>query len=243
MAADGEHAANLGNQPRAVSLHPFAAGADKQGLRCAPMRSRRVPASRALSGMAGLTTLLTGIVSTLAGCATTTSHGPTKRDPVPEGVYVIAQVCFPAGIDRTSIGVDTVTPDSTGGGVEALTGRTRTGQPVFEFYTDHPTRLRAVLVRELKHDGTLIANFVFQPPTRIEYDSWSAWQQASNVSDRRDFGIAMVNGAVQPLGAVPATASMARYRLMPFKQHLSDRARRRQNGLDADLPRCDAARS
>ncbi|MDR7267833.1 hypothetical protein J2X20_000462 [Pelomonas saccharophila] len=186
---------------------------------------------------------MTCIVSTLAGCATTTSHGPITRGPVPQGVYVIAQVCFPAGLDRTSIGVETVTPDSTGGGVEALTGRTSTGQPVFEFHTAHPTQLRAVLVRELKQDGTLIANFVYQPPSRIEYDSWSVWQQASNVSDRRDFGIAMVNGAVQSLKAVPATAPMARYRLMPFQQYLSEEARRRKDGLDAALPRCDAGGS
>jgi hypothetical protein len=221
----------------------LAAEADKQGLRWTLVRSRRVPTSRALSGAAGLITLLTGIVSTLAGCATTTPHRPITRAPVPEGVFVIAQACFPAGLDRTSIGVETVTPDSTGGGGEALTGRTSTGQPVFEFHTAHPTQLRAVLVRELKPDGTLIANFVFQPPTRVEYDSWSAWQQASNVSDREDVSIAMVNGAVQSLKAVPATAPMARYRLMPFQQHLADRARRRQNGLDVALPRCDAAGS
>jgi len=204
----------------------------------------RPPTAFTACGVAALAVLLTGsLAASLAGCAAPATRGPMTGGPVPASVYVIAQVCFPAGLDRQSIGVETVRLDSVGGGAEGLTGRTSAAQPVFEFFTAHPSELRAVLVRYVKSDGALTDHFVFEPPSRVEYDRWTAWQPTSAVAVNGNWGVStgMVNGVKPALKPVPPAAPLVRYRLMPFEQYLADVRRRRDNGLDADLPRCEPA--
>lgn len=203
----------------------------------------RSPTAFTACGVAALAVLLTGsLAASLAGCAAPATRGPMTSGPVPASVLVIAQVCFPAGLDRQLISVETVQVASTGGGGEPLTGRTSAAQPVFQFFTAHPSELRAVLVRYMKPDGALTDHFVFEPPSRVEYDGWTAWQPASAVAVNGNWsvGTGMVNGVKPALKPVPPAAPLVRYRLMPFEQYLADVRRRRDSGLDVDLPRCEA---
>lgn len=193
-----------------------------------------------------LATLAICTVVALTGCARPSMRTPLEGVAAPESVKVIAQVCFPEGIGREFrefIGVTTVTPRSAASGTRNLTGRTSAAQPVFEFYTAHPKDLGAVLVGLIKTDRTHSDELLFYPPKHIDYDSWSVWHQASAVAMENGWSVAsgMVNGVKPKLMAVPPGSPVVRYRLMTFDRYLADAARRRESGLDANLPRCDAS--
>ena len=199
-----------------------------------PVKSFRSPATFKVRVVAALALSLTG-------CAAPPTHGPVKGGPVPALTEVVAQVCFPAGLHRNSIGVEVVTAISVTGGAEGITGRTSAAQPVFEFVTMHPSELRAILVRYVKLDGSFTDHFVFEPPRYIEYDSWTAWQPPSAVAVNGNWGVAtgMVNGVKPATKPVPPAAPVVRYRLMMYQQRRAEQQMRRDNGLDANLPRCD----
>ncbi len=181
-------------------------------------------------------------VLALAGCAQPVTHGPIQGDAVPAAVRVIAQLCVPIGVDRNFISVQTVTAYSVGGGGQKLTGRTSSSQAVFEFFTAHPNELRAILVRFPNSDGSWTDHFVYRPPNHIEFDSWSVWEQATAIAKDGNWGVGtgMVNGERPAVRAVPAGSPVMRYRLMPFEHYLEGVGRRRDNGLDMNISRCEA---
>lgn len=191
-------------------------------------------------------TLALGVVVALAGCAHPSGRRSMNASPVSEEVQVIAQVCVPGGLShefRQHIGVSVVTPYSVLSEGQKATGHTSTEQPVFEFYTAKPKELRAILVWLMKVDGIRSDPFLFDPPKRVDSDSWSSWSDASAVAMENNgwgVGTGMVNGVKPKRMPVPSGSPVIRYRLMTFKRYLELATQRRESALDTDLPRCDA---
>jgi hypothetical protein len=168
------------------------------------------------------------------GSGSPTSYG----DDLGNRIHVITQICVPndKGESKEVVWLDPVTQTGYGGRATRISGVTTGNQPVFELYAGPPREIVGVVVFLASARDTKL---IFAPPRSLPTDSWTPWEVArfSSTSDRVQG--ALLRGVDIPDKSLPAhDAPRMRYRLMRFNEYLARVGKRRESGIETNLPSC-----
>ena len=178
-----------------------------------------------------LIVLLAGIVS---ACGGSINH----QGDLGARTHVVTQICLPNDKGRSEdvVWLDPVTRSGYGGRAERITAVTASDQPVFESYAGPPTDIVGIVVFLASARDT---RFIFVLPQSLSAASWSQWEGARFSTKNDRVPGFLMRGMEVPDKASPSTsAPRIRYRLMRFNEYLSGVGKRREKGIETDLPPC-----
>ncbi len=190
--------------------------------------------------------LIAFICVVVSGCSRHTED-PSVLDPAYQDRRVVVyQICATATpLDIVNVETASVRPanlggNSLGGGAYELTGRTSSGQPVFEVGGDRrQVDLTAIVV--YAHDLKRAQFLFFWKHAPLE-DGWTPWEDAQSENPINEDIAGRIIGAdagLRPIFRVPVNHDFKlRFRATRFRDYRAPSQRRGDRSLEEIIPPC-----